>query len=39
MPIRIPTAREFSRQPFKERARLVIEMRRLLADWAETERP
>ena len=39
MALRVPSAREFARQPFEERARLVIEMRKLLADWAETERP
>lgn len=39
MAIRVPSAREFAHQPFEERARLVTEMRKLLADWAETERP
>lgn len=39
MAIRIPSAREYAQQPFEERTRLVTAMHKLLAEWAETERP
>lgn len=39
MAIRIPTAREFARQPYEERRRLVDELHRVLVEWADTEKP
>lgn len=39
MAVRVPTAAEYARLPYRERVRLVDALRGLLAAWAETERP